>query len=206
MPSDTESASAKTTTDQEEIRRWVESRNGRPACVRGTGGGNDVGMLRIDFPGFSGEETLQEISWDDFFRAFEENDLAFLYQDRTSDGGESRFFKFVSRSGAEQGGGTSGGGGSGSSGGRSGENSGGGRSGGASRSTSAGGKSAAASKSAGGSRRGGAKTAKSAKTASSRKGAKGAGTRGKSAGGRTGATKAASGRSGGSKSAGRKSG
>ena len=71
MASETESASAKTTTDQEEIRRWVESRNGRPACVRGTGGGVDVGVLRIDFPGYGGEETLQEISWDDFFRAFE---------------------------------------------------------------------------------------------------------------------------------------
>src|SRR5947208_2489181 len=116
MPIDTESsASAKTTTDREEIRRWVESRNGRPACVRGTGGGNDVGMLRIDFPGFSGEETLQEISWDDFFRAFEENNLAFLYQDRTSDGGESRFFKFVSRSNAGDGrGGSDSGSGSGS--------------------------------------------------------------------------------------------
>jgi len=98
MAIDTASSSAKTTTDPEEIRRWAESRNGRPACVRGTGGANDIGMLRIDFPGFSGGETLAEISWDEFFRAFDENNLAFLYQDRTGDGAESRFFKLVSRS------------------------------------------------------------------------------------------------------------
>jgi hypothetical protein len=112
MPTEIETGSAKTTTDQEAIRRWVESRNGRPSCVRGTGGGPDVGMLRIDFPGFSGEETLQEISWDEFFRAFEQNNLAFLYQDRTSDGGESRFFKFVSRDRTAEGDGSSGVGGS----------------------------------------------------------------------------------------------
>src|SRR5688572_9856097 len=192
MPSDTESASAKTTTDQEEIRRWVESRNGRPACVRGTGGGNDVGMLRIDFPGFSGEETLQEISWDDFFRAFEENDLAFLYQDRTSDGSESRFFKLVSRSSAEQDDGGSEGGGSGNSG-RSGSTSGrrGGGGNAASRSGGAGGKSAGA-KSAGRSGGGGGKATKR----SSAKGAKRA-TGGKSTGGRKGAGKAAAGKSAG---------
>ena len=98
MPTDTESsASAKTTTDQEEIRRWVESRNGRPACVRGTGGGNDVGMLRIDFPGFTGGETLQEISWDEFFEKFDEADLALLYQEETAGGDRSNFNKLVGR-------------------------------------------------------------------------------------------------------------
>lgn len=85
------------TTDHEKIRQWVEERGGRPACVRGTGGKNDVGMLRIDFPGYSGEDTLQEISWDEFFRQFDENKLGFLHQDRLKSGAESRFFKLVSR-------------------------------------------------------------------------------------------------------------
>ena len=100
------SSSAKTTTDHEEIRRWVDSRGGRPACVRGTGGQRDTGMLRIDFPGYSGAETLQEISWDEWLRAFDENDLEFLYQDD----GYSRFNKLVARStAAASGGGSSGG-------------------------------------------------------------------------------------------------
>lgn len=88
---------AKTTTNHNDIRKWVEARGGHPACVKGTGGKGDPGMLRIDYPGFSGEETLQEILWEEFFKAFEDNDLAFLYQDKTADGKESRFSKFVAR-------------------------------------------------------------------------------------------------------------
>jgi hypothetical protein len=64
-------------------------------------------MLRIDFPGYSGQESLQEITWNEWFRAFDDNGLAFLHQDRTADGAESRFNKLVSRSeaGSERGGG-----------------------------------------------------------------------------------------------------
>jgi hypothetical protein len=88
--------SSKTTTDHEEIRRWVEERGGHPAVVRGTAG-RARGILRIDFPGYIGSEALEEISWDEFFRNFEESKLAFLYQERTADGRQSRFAKFVNR-------------------------------------------------------------------------------------------------------------
>jgi hypothetical protein len=40
---------------------------------------------------------LQEVAWDEFFRKFDEKNLAFVYQDQTRDGKESRFFKFVRR-------------------------------------------------------------------------------------------------------------
>jgi hypothetical protein len=91
-------AESKTTTDHDEIRRWVEERGGRPAAVKETGGKDDPGILRIDFPGRGDDESLEEISWEQFFDAFEENDLAFLYQEETSGGETSRFNKFVSRS------------------------------------------------------------------------------------------------------------
>ena len=52
-------------------------------------------VLRIDFG--EPEESLEEISWDEFFKIFDENNLAFLYQDKTSDGKPSRFNKFVER-------------------------------------------------------------------------------------------------------------
>jgi hypothetical protein len=84
---------AKVTVDHEEIRKWVEERGGNPACVKGTGGSNDPGLLRIDYPGFSGEETLQAIEWDEFFQGFDGNNLAFLYQPE----GDSRFSKLVNR-------------------------------------------------------------------------------------------------------------
>jgi hypothetical protein len=79
-------AETTTTREHEEIRRWVEERGGRPARVRGTD------ILRIDFA--EPEEDLEEISWDEFFRIFDENGLEFLHQDRVN-GGASRFNKFV---------------------------------------------------------------------------------------------------------------
>ncbi len=85
------------TTDHDTIRRWAEERRGHPARVKGTGGDGDVGLLRIDFPGYSGEQRLEEISWEEFFEAFDENELAFLYQDRKSDGELSTFNKLVRR-------------------------------------------------------------------------------------------------------------
>jgi hypothetical protein len=87
-----------TTTDHDTIRRWVEERGGRPATVKGTGNGG-AGVLRIDYPGRGDDESLQEISWEEFFRKFEDANLAFLYQEQTAKGEESRFSKFVSRDG-----------------------------------------------------------------------------------------------------------
>jgi hypothetical protein len=96
------SAEAQVTTNHEEIKQWVEERGGRPARVKGTDKGDSGGLLRIDYPGFSGEDTLETITWDEFFQAFEENKLAFLYQEETKDGKESRFSKLISRDSATE--------------------------------------------------------------------------------------------------------
>ncbi|HEY0455048.1 MAG TPA: hypothetical protein VGE41_01640 [Verrucomicrobiae bacterium] len=93
------SGSAKPTIDHEEIRKWVEERGGHPAEVRGTGSKQETGMIRIDFPGYSGE-NLCEITWEDWFQKFEENQLAFLHQDETH-GHQSRFNKLVKRDSVE---------------------------------------------------------------------------------------------------------
>lgn len=96
------SRSAKTTTDHEEIRQWVESRGGHPATVQRTTKGNQpAGVLRIDFPEFSGEQSLKPISWDEWFRVFDERGLVFLHQDtRLRNGQLSRFNKLVAERGA----------------------------------------------------------------------------------------------------------
>jgi hypothetical protein len=86
-------STSETTTDHQAIRKGVESRGGHPARVKGRGPG---GILRIDFG--EPEESLEEISWDEFFKVFDENRLAFLHQDETQDGKTSRFSKFVERS------------------------------------------------------------------------------------------------------------
>jgi hypothetical protein len=91
------STEAEVTTNHDEIRQWVEDRGGRPARVKGTKKGDGGGLLRIDYPGYSGEDTLETITWEQFFEAFESNKLAFLYQDETKAGKESRFSKLISR-------------------------------------------------------------------------------------------------------------
>jgi hypothetical protein len=88
---------AKTTTNHHTIKKWAEARGGKPVAVKRTERDGDIGLLRIDFPGYSGAESLEEISWDAFFKQFDEKQLAFLYQEQTSSGEESRFFKLVSR-------------------------------------------------------------------------------------------------------------
>ncbi len=96
MPSKT-SNSSKRTTDHQTIREWAEDRGGQPATVTATERDDRPGVLRIDFPGRSGEGTLEHISWEDFFQKFDCANLALVYQDRTADGEQSRFCKFVNR-------------------------------------------------------------------------------------------------------------
>jgi len=72
----------------------VEERGGFPAHVKQTGRKRgDLGVLRIDYPGYSGRDTLERIGWDEWFDAFERNNLAFLHQDKRN----SRFSKLVNR-------------------------------------------------------------------------------------------------------------
>jgi hypothetical protein len=85
-----------TTADHKVIKKWAEERDGRPATVRATEEDGHAGILRIDFG--PRDDRLEQIEWDEFFRKFDESDLAFLYQDRNKDGKLSRFRKFVRRS------------------------------------------------------------------------------------------------------------
>lgn len=56
-----------------------------------------AGVIRIDYPGYISEETLEGISWEQFFEAFENDKLASLFQD-TLEGGETRRFSKINRS------------------------------------------------------------------------------------------------------------
>ena len=93
-------SSAKTTTSHDEIRKWVEKRGGHPAIVSASedkGGGG--GLLPIDYdePGGNDDNRLHRVTWDEFFKIFDQNDIAFLYDPE----GDSRFSKFVSKERAE---------------------------------------------------------------------------------------------------------
>ncbi|WP_207458371.1 hypothetical protein [Azospirillum sp. SYSU D00513] len=97
---------AKTTTDHDEIRKWAESHGGKPAVVRDTHNDTDgknsrktgVGLLRLMFPKAkqSEHDGLEEIGWDEFFKQFEDSELALLYEE------SSNFNKIIGRDTAEK--------------------------------------------------------------------------------------------------------
>lgn len=89
---------ATTTTEHEEIRRWAERNGGKPAAVKRTHQGGDVGIIRIMFPDAPQSEhgDLVEIGWDEFFQEFEDRNLALLYDE------DGLFNKIVGRDTAER--------------------------------------------------------------------------------------------------------
>ncbi|HVY80579.1 MAG TPA: hypothetical protein VG994_06320 [Steroidobacteraceae bacterium] len=84
-------------TNHDEIRKWAEARKAQPACVKGTENSEGSCLLRLDFPGYSGEGSLEAIPWDQWFRVFDNRNLALIVEDKTADGKPSNFNKLVSR-------------------------------------------------------------------------------------------------------------
>ena len=83
----------KYTIDHDVIRKWVEGRGGWPAKFR-----------RIYFSRYVTRGVLPRVRWEEFFQTFEEQRLAFLYQEHTATGRLSHFFRFVSRRAEDAGG------------------------------------------------------------------------------------------------------
>jgi hypothetical protein len=94
-------AEIKVTVDHGTIRRWAESRHGRPVACTARHRRPEAGTLRIEFADRQVPESFRELSWVDFFEAFDRSRQAFLYEDAVEDGIESRFYRFVRRDGGE---------------------------------------------------------------------------------------------------------
>jgi hypothetical protein len=79
---------SETTTDHEKIRKWAEKHGGKPAVVQ---------SIRIEFPDApnSKNDSLEEISWDEFFKQFDEHKLALVFEEK------SNFNKIISRDSAK---------------------------------------------------------------------------------------------------------
>lgn len=86
------------TTDREAIRRWAEDRHATPATVGAGEQGGAVGELRLDFDFGNDLEDLRPISWDEWFAAFDERGLQFVYQEHPrADGSRSNDFHLEAR-------------------------------------------------------------------------------------------------------------
>ena len=89
---------SETTTDHDTIRKWAECKGGKPAAVDRTHSEDDVGLIRIMFPDApnSHHDHLVEISWEEFFKEFEDRQLALILDEK------SLFNKLIGRDTAEK--------------------------------------------------------------------------------------------------------
>jgi hypothetical protein len=84
---------AEVTTDHRKIKKWAEAHGAKPAAVDRTHQKNDVGLIRLMFPDVPHSEHthLVPISWDEFFKEFDNRKLALIYDPN------SMFSKIVGR-------------------------------------------------------------------------------------------------------------
>lgn len=91
------------TTDHDEIKEWAQKLNGIPERIDDITTSNDEVGIRIDFPRgeddmfFANDKFPREVSWEEFFQIFEEQELAFIYTLVPSDN-PSYDYKFIKRS------------------------------------------------------------------------------------------------------------
>lgn len=85
----------KVTGDHTLIQQWILERKGKPVTRKVIRGTEILRVLQISFPDSAGQETLEEISWENFFECFEKEQLVFLYQEFALDGSLSRSYQFL---------------------------------------------------------------------------------------------------------------
>ena len=80
------------TRDHDVIRKWAEARGAQPASGAHAPHRGQIGVLRLEFPGH-GAQNLTRIGWEEWFHAFDERDLCFVYQEQNAGGKRSNFFR-----------------------------------------------------------------------------------------------------------------
>ncbi|WP_440006977.1 hypothetical protein [Halomicrococcus sp. SG-WS-1] len=86
---------SKITTDRETIRNWADERNLEP--VRRTTAGTEEPSVRLVHDAETGRSGHEEVSWDEFFDRFEDEQLAFMYQEFDSVDDEVEFAEVIDR-------------------------------------------------------------------------------------------------------------
>ncbi|SCL20513.1 hypothetical protein GA0070616_1998 [Micromonospora nigra] len=81
------------TTNHDVIRRWARERGAMPATISGTERPDRAGVLTFDMPGYREGGRIRAISWDEWFRTFDERGLNLIYQEQLRDGRQSNFFR-----------------------------------------------------------------------------------------------------------------
>ncbi len=93
-------SSSKETTNHGEIQRWAEAHGGQPAVIDHPHARADKRGIRIDFPGKRDDaikDITHPVSWDEFFRVFEEQQLLLAYDDDPTDEDPAMWYHFEPR-------------------------------------------------------------------------------------------------------------
>ena len=94
-------STSKKTTDHTEIRSWAESRGAQPALIKEDS--YDSGVLRIALPGQPPQGKVVPLTWDHFFKRFDDDGLAFMYAPEAHDPDMENYNKLVRRDGYHRG-------------------------------------------------------------------------------------------------------
>ena len=78
------SALARSLTALEESRQSVDEPGTTPAREQKPGSVTRAGLIRFDFPGNIGEQSLEAIGWEEWFEKFKERNLSPLAQGETA--------------------------------------------------------------------------------------------------------------------------
>ncbi|MFC7045198.1 hypothetical protein ACFQH6_07055 [Halobacteriaceae archaeon GCM10025711] len=94
---DIDAGEQRATTNHALIRNWVDDHDGYPAHRAKSEGQGDSGLLRLGFRAVDDQESLTEITWDQFFEEFEAESLVFVYHDDVPDHAADEYTKLVER-------------------------------------------------------------------------------------------------------------
>jgi hypothetical protein len=91
----------KVTLDHQIIQNWAEDHRGIPELITQKDIGNKITGLRLDFPGEDDKdlpetEDIEKLSWQQFFKEFENLKLAFEYETEIV-GDPSLAYRFLKR-------------------------------------------------------------------------------------------------------------
>jgi hypothetical protein len=85
------------TRSHEVIREWAEARGAVPVSINADDLSRRAGLLRIRAG--TDKESLARIAWDEWFGAFEADNLVFVFRSTRTSGRRSNFFRLDSADG-----------------------------------------------------------------------------------------------------------
>jgi hypothetical protein len=82
------------TRSHDVILQWANDRSAMPATVPDAEADGHFGVLRFDIPSHGTGQSLEHVSWTEWFATFDDRKLVMIFQERLRNGHQSNFFHF----------------------------------------------------------------------------------------------------------------